>query len=160
MAVQYIEGITERYHKLGFAPYRWFYAEAPPPWTPLKKPLNEVRLGMLSTSGAYVAGQVAYHYKDDTSIREIPTDTPTDQVRFSHITENYLVDTRRDPNCMLPLTALRRLAAEGVIGQLAATVFSCMGGIYSQRRVAQELIPSLAAAFKAQDVDAVLLVPM
>ena len=160
MIVRYIEAITKRYDQLGYAPYRWFHADEPAPWTPIPKPLNELRLGMLSTAGAYVAGQVAYHYKDDTSIREIPTDTAIDQIRFSHITENYLVDPRRDPNCILPLTALNRLVSEGVIGELAAAVLSCMGGIYSQRRVAQELIPSVAAAFKAQDVDAVLLVPM
>lgn len=160
MTVRYIEGITERYKQLGYAPYRWFYADEPPPWTPLRKPLSELRLGMLSTAGAYVAGQVAYHYKDDTSIREIPIDTPVDQIRFAHITEHFLVNTRRDPNCMVPLTALRRLVSEGVIGQLATTALSCMGGIYSQRRVAQELIPFLATAYQAQEVDAVLLVPL
>ena len=149
MAVRYIDGITKRYERLGYAPYRWFFADDPPPWAPLGKPLNEVRLGMLSTSGAYVAGQVAYHYKDDTSIREIPSDTQLDQIRFSHITENYLVNPRRDPDCIFPLTALRQLVSEGVIGQLARNVFSCMGGIYSQRRVAQELIPTLTAAFRA-----------
>ena len=160
MVVRYIDAITKRYDQLGYAPYRWFHADEPAPWAAIEKPLSELRLGMLTTAGAYATGQVAYHYKDDTSIREIPTDTPIDQIRFSHITEHFLVDTRRDPNCMVPLTALRRLVSEGVIGELAATVLSCMGGIYSQRRVRQELIPSVAAAFKAQEVDAVLLVPL
>ena len=160
MAVRYIDGITKRYAQLGYPPYRWFHAEDPPAWTPMKKPLNDVTLGMMSTSGAYVSGQVAYHYKDDTSIRAIPADTPVEQIRFSHITENYLANPRMDPDCILPLSALRRLASEGTIGRLADDVFSCMGGIYSQRRVREELIPTLAAAFGAQQVDAVLLVPM
>ena len=160
MVVRYIDSITKHYEKLGYDPYRWFYANDPPPWAPLRKPLNELKLGMLSTSGAYIAGQLAYHYKDDTSIREIASDTPVEQFRFSHITENYLVEARRDPDCIVPLTALRRLVREGVIGQLAESVLSCMGGIYSQRRARQELIPAVATAFAAQDVDAVLLVPM
>lgn len=160
MAVRYIDSITKRYEKLGFDPYRWFHADEAPAWTPLRKPLRDLKLGVLTTAGAYVAGQRAFHYKDDTSIRDIPIDTPADQVRFSHLTENYLGAARRDPDCILPLTALRRLKREGIVGQLADRALSCMGGIYSQRRVRQELIPAVAGVFTAQDVDAVLLVPM
>jgi D-proline reductase (dithiol) PrdB len=155
MTVEYIRAIKERYERLGYQPYRWFFADTEPPWQPLEKPLSEIRLGMLSTSGAYALGQVAYHYKDDTSIREIPSDTDERDLRFSHITENYLVDPKRDP-----IGALRKLAAGGFIGQLADTLFSCMGGIYSQRRVREELAPTLLRTFKQQSVDAALLVPM
>ena len=160
MSVEYIKAITERYQNLGYAPYRWYYADAPPAFVPMTKPLSECRVGMLSTSGAYVAGQVAYHYKDDTSTRAIPKDTAAGMLRFAHITENYLESPRKDPNCILPLEAMRRLETEGFIGELAADVYSCMGGIYSQRRVQEELIPELVQRFQDQAVDVVYLVPM
>jgi hypothetical protein len=35
-----------------------------------------------------------------------------------------------------------------------------MGGIYSARRVTEELAPALAARFREDGVDAVLLVPV
>ncbi|MBS0337364.1 MAG: hypothetical protein JSS40_11230 [Proteobacteria bacterium] len=160
MPVAYMQSIAERYQRLGYAPYRWFKAEEPPAWQPLAKPLAAARIGMLSTSGAYALGQVAYHYKDDASFRPIPAGTADRDLRFSHLTENYLVDARRDPGCIFPLRALRALAAEGAIGQLADQVFSCMGAIYSQRRAREELAPALLAAFRAQQVDAALLVSM
>ncbi|MDP6707920.1 MAG: hypothetical protein QF893_16370 [Alphaproteobacteria bacterium] len=160
MHVEYIKGITERYSRLGYPPYNWYHAETEPPWQPLAKPLSESRLGMLSTAGTYVAGQVAYYYKDDTSIRAIPKATPEAELRFSHITEHYLPDPRRDPNCVFPLGSLRQLEAEAAIGELADEVFSCMGGIYSQRRVTEELIPTVEAAFASQAVDLALLVPL
>ena len=160
MTVEYIESIRKRYERLSYAPYRWYYADEAPPFEPLRKPLAQSRVGVLSTSGAYVVGQVAYYYKDDTSIRAIPKDTPVDQIHFSHITENYLEDPRKDPNCILPIDALRDAETSGRIGELAADFFSCMGGIYSQRRVREETIPELQAQFEAQAVDAVLLVPM
>jgi D-proline reductase (dithiol) PrdB len=160
MSVQYMQAIAARYVKLGYQPYRWFQADDTPPWQPLGKPLHEVRLGLLSTSGAYALGQLAYHYRDDTSIREIPADTPDERLRFSHITENYLVDAKRDPACIFPLRTLRTLVDRGVIGALAARVFSCMGGVYSQRRVRSEVAPALLDAFRAQQVDAALLVAM
>jgi hypothetical protein len=81
-------------------------------------------------------------------------------LRFAHVTEDYLVDARRDPGCVLPLRVLRRLAAEGFTGGLPDRAFSCMGGVYSQRRVREELAPALLQAFTEQRVDAVLLVPM
>ena len=160
MSVQYMRAITDRYLGLGYQPYRWFQADTAPPWQPLDKPLDQIRLGMLSTSGAYALGQVAYHYKDDTSIRAIPSDVAEGALRFSHITENYLVDPKRDPNCIFPVGPLRKLAADGFIGGLADKLLSCMGGIYSQRRVRDELAPVLLETFKAQKVDAALLVPM
>ena len=160
MTVNYMQSIAERYLRLGYTPYRWFKAEEPPAWQPLAKPLSAARIGMLSTSGAYALGQVAYHYKDDASIRQIPATTADCDLRFSHLTENYLVDARRDPGCLFPLRALRELAAEGLIGRPADQVLSCMGGIYSQRRTREELAPAVLAAFRAQEVDAALLVSM
>ena len=158
--IEYITNITDRYNSLGYKPYRWYHADEPPAFTPLKKPLSESRVGLISTSGAYVVGQIAYFYKDDTSIREIPKDTPTEQIHFSHITENYLVNPRKDSNCIFPIDALRDAEQDGTIGELAPELFSCMGGVYSQRRVREETIPELRARFQAQAVDTVLLVPM
>lgn len=158
--ISYMANIRERYNSLGYKPYRWYHAEEPPALTPLKKPLSECRVGVLSTSGAYAVGQIAYFYKDDTSIREIPKDTPTENIHFSHITENYLVGPRKDPNCIFPIDALRAAESDGTIGELAPSLLSCMGGVYSQRRVREETIPELHAHYQAQAVDTVLLVPM
>ena len=160
MTVPYMKNTAERYKRLGYEPYRWFHADSAPPFAPLARPLSSARLGLLCTSGAYALGQVAYHYKDDSSLREIASSTPDESLRFAHVTENFLVDARRDPQCLVPTAALKRLAAEGVIGGLAETFFSCMGGVYSQRRVREQLAPALLDAFRAQKVDAVLLVPM
>lgn len=160
MSVGYMQAIRARYESLGYTPYRWYEADTAAPWQPLGKPLAEARLGLLSTSGAYALGQVAYHYKDDTSIRALPSSIAAQDVRFSHITENYLVDPKRDPNCILPLAQLRALRDEGVVGELADEVFSCMGGVYSQRRIREEVAPALLDAFRAQQVDCALLVAM
>ena len=158
--IEYMRMTRELYDSLGYPPYEWYRADSPPAFAPLEKPLSECRLGMVSTSGAYVMGQVAYYYKDDTSFRAIPKDTPTERIHFSHITENYLPDPRRDPNCVFPIDSLRTLEKEGAIGELADEFFSCMGGVYSQRRVQDELIPALSEAVQKQNVDAVLLVAM
>jgi len=158
--VEYIRKTQETYDKLGYPPYRWFHATKEPAFTSVIKPLAESRLGMISTAGTYLQGQVAYYYQDDTSIRAIPSNAALNKIRFSHITENYLVDARNDPGTVFPLASLQHLQEEGVIGELAEEYLSCMGGIYSQRRVTQELIPNLEAAIKKQKLDLLLLVPL
>ena len=157
---QYIRHTRESYEKLGFEPYQWFEADSEPAFTQLRKPLSESRLGLISTAGTYVPGQIAYHYKDDTSIRTISGDTPIDDLRFSHIMQNYLEEARQDPCTVFPSEALTALAADGTIGELADNYFSCMGGIYSKNRVTTELIPALEAAVEKEKLDLLLLVPL
>ncbi len=158
--VEYIKRTKATYDKLGFEPYRWFQAESPPAFVKPAKKLSESRLGMISTAGTYVAGQVAYYYKDDTSIREIPNDTNAENIRFSHIMENYLVEARQDSGTVFPLETLSSLQSTGVIGELSQQYLSCMGGIYSQKRVIEELIPNLENAIARQNLDLLLLVPL
>ena len=90
----------------------------------------------------------------------MPSNVEEEDLRFSHITENYLVDAKRGPNCIVPLAQLRTLHKEGLIGSLARRVFSCMGGVYSQRRVREEVAPAVLDGVRAEQVDCVLLVAM
>lgn len=158
--IRYMEMIRERYSQLGYAAYQWYQADEPPAWTPLKKPLSKSKVGMLCTAGTYAKGQVAYYYKDDTSIRSIPKSTPTADLRFSHLTEQYLPAARKDPNCVFPIDPIRRLEQEGVVGQFSDELLSCMGAVYSQRRTNEELVPRVVERFQAQGVDLALLIPL
>lgn len=157
--VDYIPRIRGNYEKLGYKPYTWVVNEEPPPWTPLKKPLSECRLGLAASGGVYVTGQVAFHHKDDTSTRRIPTDVDTRDLRSTHFAYD-LTDSRKDPNTVFPIDPLRRLVREGFLGGLANRFHTFMGGIYSSRRVSETLAPNLTALFLEDKVDAVLLVPV
>ena len=158
--IKYIDMIRDRYSRLGYPAYKWYRAEGPPALTPLKKPLAESKVGVLCTAGTYVKGQVAYYYKDDTSIRAIPKSTPVSEIRFSHLTEQYLPAARKDPNCVFPIEPLARLEAEGGVGEVADELFSCMGAVYSQRRTREELTPRIVERFEAQNVDLAFLIPL
>tara|TARA_B100000900_G_C20387719_1_gene637244 strand:- start:97 stop:579 length:483 start_codon:yes stop_codon:yes gene_type:complete len=160
MSVHYIDVIRQRYQNLGYQPYRWFQADNETLKCNLKLPVKESKLGLLSTSGAYAVGQKAFHYKDDTSIRKIKKKTATEDIHFSHITENYLVNARKDPNCIFPINQLKFLESQGYVKSVANEILSCMGGIYSQRRVLSELAPNVLSEFRRQKVDIALLVPM
>lgn len=157
--VEYIRITRERYEKAGFEPYRWYHSDTLPSWAAMAKPLSECRIGVIVSAGAYVAGQVAFYYKDDTSLRRIPKTAEAKDIRFAHVTDYMLGDAREDPNCLVPVDALRRLETEGFVGEVAETIYACMGGIYSQRKARETVIPALLDAMRAEQVDAVLLVP-
>ena len=157
--VDYITRITDNYSKLGYTPYEWVHNHDTPPWTPLRKPLSDCRLGLIASGGLYIKGQVAFHFKDDLSFRAIPTDVNTNDLRTSHFAYDQ-TDAREDPNVVFPIDTLRGLVKEGVIGELAGHAYTFMGGIYSSRRVRDELAPQLTERLLAERVDAALLVPV
>ena len=157
--VNYMKRIREKYAAQGYAPYQWVVNEDPSPWQPLRKPLSECRLGLIASGGIYLAGQVAFHYKDDTSFRMIPRDIRIEDLRATHFAYD-LTDVRQDPNIVFPLGPLRQLGSEGIVGELAEHVYTLMGGIYSGRRVREELAPKLTESLLAEHVDAALLVPV
>ena len=71
-----------------------------------------------------------------------------------------MTDARIDPNVVFPIEPLRRLVHDGTIGTLAPHQLTFMGGIYSQRRLHQELLPALVDEIVALEPDVVLLVPV
>ena len=156
--VDYIKRIQEKYTAIGYKPYQWVYNRDTPPWQPLRKPLSECRIGLIASGGIYVTGQVAFHFKDDTSFRAIPTDVKTTDLRTAHFAYDQ-TDARQDPNVVFPIDTLRRLVREGFIGSLTEHAFTFMGGIYSSRRVSDEMAPVLTECLKSEKADLVLLVP-
>jgi len=136
------------------------------PWTPLRKPLNESTVSMLSTAGLALAGDRPFDqdgerrdpWWGDPSFRVIPRDTAEDDVRVYHLH----VDTRhteQDLNCTLPLTRLRELELAGEIGRSAPSHFSIMGYLLDPTEMLERSIPEIILRMRAEQVDVVLLAP-
>ena len=157
--IRYIDRTREQYSALGFGVYGWAHNDEPPAWAEVTKPLGESRLALIATGGIYQVGQTAFTHKDDTTYRAISTDVDTDRLSVTHFAYD-LTDARNDINVVFPLDTLRGLVTEGVVGELCARAYTCMGGIYSQRRVRDELAPALAARCEDDGADLVLLVPV
>lgn len=158
-AVDYIEVTRTSYDALGYPPYRWVHNETDPALGPLDRPLSACRVGLVASGGIYRRGQIAFHFRDDASYRAIATDVPTGELRATHFAYD-LRDARRDVNVVFPIDTLRDLVEEGAIGELAPEAFTFMGGIYSARKVLEELAPALVDRLTAQKVDVALLVPV
>jgi D-proline reductase (dithiol) PrdB len=157
--VDYIERTRDQYAALGYPPYQWVENREPSHFAPLGKPLSEARIGLVASGGIYVAGQVAFHYRDDVSVRVVPRETPLANLRVTHFAYD-LTAARSDPNVVFPLGTLRDLAADGTIGEVGANAYTFMGGIYSSRKVRDLMAPAIADRLEEDAVDAVILVPV
>lgn len=155
MPVAYIPRTRELYSE--YTPYRWVVNPDTPPWTPLKKPISECKLALMSSGGILYRDQPRFH-REDASYRRIPKDATQADLDVWHF--GYLTaDAKRDHNCVFPLARMRELEASGVIGELSDPAYSFMGGIYSSRKVRDELAPNIADELKKAHVDAFYLVP-
>jgi D-proline reductase (dithiol) PrdB len=155
-AVPYIERTRTLYASQ--APYRWVVNHDVPPWTAPKRLLAESRVALIASGGVHLRSQEPFHFRNDCSHREIPFDAPAEELAVAHFGYD-LRDARRDPGCVLPLAALRALCERGGIGSLPDHALSFMGGIYSARRVREELAPRLRDQVLRQNADLAYLVP-
>lgn len=157
--VDHIQQTRDSYAQLGYDAYRWAHEPTPAAFTRPTKPLSESSVALIASGGIYHQGQVAFHHKDDTSYRKIPGDSAMADLRTSHFAYD-MTNARIDPNVVFPLDALRHMAQDGTVGSLSSHALTFMGGIYSQRRLNEDLLPALADEIIAMEPDIVLLVPV
>lgn len=140
------------------ASFDWVTFDEPSARRLPERPISRSRVALVATAGAHLPDQPAFVLgkEGDSSYRELPADAS--EFRLSHV--GY--DTRRaseDPDVVFPLSLLRRLAAEGEIGEVAPRAFSFMGYIPETGPLLRQTGPEVARKLLADAVDLVVLVP-
>lgn len=158
-AVDYIQVTHDSYALLGYESYRWANNLELPAFVSPQKPLAESKVVLIASGGIYRVGDVGFTHKDDLTHREVPIDTPTDELRVTHFAYDQ-TSAKADPNAVFPIDALRTMQRAGEIGSLANVALTFMGGIYSQRRLHEALVPVLVDRVRELEADVALLVPV
>jgi D-proline reductase (dithiol) PrdB len=146
-----------------FAKYPWFTTEGDP-FVRLGKPVSETRFGLLTTGGYSIAGDQepmrGYPTFGDEvpEIRRIPVDVDRSKLKINHPGYDHKY-AKEDINANLPLDRLSELVSDGTIGSLSPETLVLMGLQPNAAPLIRETIPEIIAAFKADDVEAALLVP-
>src|SRR4029077_5592435 len=123
--IDYMRRTRDYYLALGYDnPYRWaHYTDAP--FTPLKKPLKDSTLALITTAAPYQPdkgdqGPGALYNAAAKFYTVYSGDSSTDHdLRISHVAIDRAHTTAEDSNTWFPLPQLRRCAAAGRIGEVA-----------------------------------------
>lgn len=136
----------------------------PVPWTPLKKPLKDCRLVLVSSAGLVTVDQEPFDDSirgGDPSIREIPFNVDVATLRETHRSDAFdHTGIRQDPNLAFPADRLREMADAGLIGSLNHRYWSIMGSITAPGRLIKKYIPQVVTKLVEDQVDIALLIPV
>jgi len=128
----------------------------PPVWTPVTKPLNEMRVAFATASGVHLKSDKRFNLAGDFTFREVPGNTNTKDLMVSHGGYDN-GDVNKDINCMFPIDRLKELVAEGFIKEIAPMHYGFMGGGGDQDKFKNETGPAIAKLLNDEKVDAVVL---
>lgn len=158
--IRYIDLIDRTYQAKGYPAYDWSENQDAP-LTPLRKPLAECTVSLLTSGGISHRSREPFNpiAKNDFRLDEIDPSAAGDEFALN----DAYYDTRdgeKDLNVIFPLERLRELAEEGAIGRVADRLWSgFMGRIYRRGHLLGEAAPRFADELRKDGVDILVLVP-
>ena len=133
------------------------------PWSPLRRPLSQARVTLVTTAGLHLRGDkpfVSDHKIPDQSYRRLPSATSSTEIVQSHTSIGFdRTGIQRDLNVTYPVDRLRELQQRGVIGSLAESFYSFMGALRTWDVLEHDTGPQVAELLKQDGVEVVLLTP-
>lgn len=161
--IAYRQRTRDYYSALGYStPYRWAHFNDVP-FSPLKKTLDLCKVALITTAAPYKpdAGDQGPGARYNAgakfySVYELDSRGDVD-LRISHIAYDRAHTSATDSNSWLPLAQLHRLEKQGIIREVAGSVF----GFPTNRshRVTQDVdCPELLVRIQKHQVDACILV--
>lgn len=165
-----VEGQTAAYS----SPAAFTYEEGP--FTQPAKPVGEMRIGLLTSTGHFLADEdpeplgvtnmsqeeaterIQDFLKAAPDLSEIPLDAPPDQLRARH--GGYDIrGVQADRNVALPLDRMQELERDGVIGSAVTPAYSFVGAA-AQMRILSKTGPAWVETFQQANIEGMLLVPV
>jgi D-proline reductase (dithiol) PrdB len=143
--------------------------ETEPVWSPFEPRLSEATVMLVTSAGLYRRGEQPSFDGDrerreptwgDPSWRLIPRATEQGELAMMHLHVNP-DDVLADHEVALPLRALDRLVADGIVGASAPTHVSVMGYQAAGLRAWRErTAPAIVDVARGDGVDGVVLAPV
>jgi D-proline reductase (dithiol) PrdB len=161
--IAYMQRTRDYYLRLGYGAYRWAHF-ADVPFTPLRAPLAQARLALITTAAPYQPGvgdqgpgapynAAAKFY----TVYSESTDAVPD-LRISHVGYDRTHTSAEDPRTWLPLAQLQALVKCGRLGGLTSRFHGAPTN-RSQRVTMQTDAPEVLRRCREDGADVALLVP-
>lgn len=133
------------------------------PWTPLSRPIAACTVALVTTGGLYLKASQepfdAVNIEGDMSYRVFANQVQPQELGIAHTHYPHHF-AEQDLNTILLLEHLHAFAREGIIGRFAPPVYSISGYITNAAAFVETSAAHIAAQFRTEGVDAVLLIPV
>ena len=138
----------------------------PIPWTPLRKPLKEATMALVTSAGISLRSDRPFDMErekrepswGDPTYRALPKGTTASDIQVHHLHINT-APIVQDINVVLPLTRMAEFEKEGIIGRLTPTAYSFYGFQWNGTGFLKQAIEPMAKTMREEGVDAVFLTP-
>jgi D-proline reductase (dithiol) PrdB len=146
-----------------WAARRSFVEARDTPWAPLRRPLEQCTVSLVTTAGVHAAEDTPFDMRDrngDPTFRVISGATPTTRMKITHDYYDHSA-ADRDINVVLPVDRLREAHAAGRVGGIGPRLYSFMGHVDGPhiRTLLDVTAPQVATRLLEDGADAVVMTP-
>ena len=161
--VRYIDKTKAYYLSQGYAkPYAWATNDSAP-FTPLKKPLSQSTVTLISTSEVAIKDDPRFDDNPETrakgNVYAVPATTPASKLYSRTNSYDRYATSLDDPNAYFPIDRMHEAHKAGRIGKVASDLLGVYNA-YSQRKTSERDAPEVLGLCKAMGVDVAILVPV
>jgi len=154
--VSYMDRSREYYAAHGYTePYEWPHYDDVP-FTPLKKPLTECRVGLVTTAGKPKPPGDVLELLTPRELYAEPSNPPPQRLFTDDLSWDKKATHTDDVDSFLPVNRLSEYVAEGRIGSASARFYGVTTD-YSQRRTLERYAPQILEWCREDGLEAVLL---
>jgi len=130
------------------------------PFTPFERELSRATVALVTAGGVHRRDQEPFNIADelgDLTFRVIEGEVASSDLMVTHHHYDH-TDADRDINVVFPIDALRELAAEGFIGEVAREHVGYMGYTMQLKQMYEQTAPAIAEEIdKRSRADVVVL---
>lgn len=152
--VFYMERTRRYYEAQGFDTAYQYASSDGAPFTPMRKPLAESKVAIVTTASTYHREDLEPRKVDIGSTLIVPKKLYTDDLSWDKNATHT-----DDVNSFCPIESLREFEQQGVIGELSSR-FHCVPTEYSQSATVDQDAPRILKSLQKDEVDVVLLIPL
>jgi len=164
--IRYIERTHEYYRSQGYEKTYNYAHNEDIPFTPLKKPLNECRVALVTTASFILLDEGGRPLEEprmigtnELEVFTAPSDWPADRILSTSQDHDRYQTNMADVNAFFPITRMREFLEEGVFGSLSTNYYRTVPN-YSQRKTTEVDGPEVLRLCREDHVDAALLTPV
>lgn len=127
-------------------------------WQPLVPRISSSRVALLTSAAVRTPEQSPFVPPEDASYRPIPAEPYAADLVSDHRSP-LGTHFRRDPEVVFPRAALKALAERGIVGSVAETHYSFVGGTRNHDGIENDLARGVTRDLREQGVDLAVLTP-